>query len=591
MLGTRINRLTKRRSNWPGGALAIWNLDEYKSTPRPCVPNSLATNGPSRNIYSASRRLFSRNDWWSVTTLTVTDLTATAPDGQTTATTLVSTGNNWSLKCALSHTLPAGTYTIAAYVKSNGGALDQFCFYDSNTSNRGSTLTATGSWARYSRTFTIASPASVATIGIGSKDGSTGCSLQVSDLELYAGTADLGPEILSGHMMVGATAYDTRPTFSRGELNLSSVGYCLSQFSTAHSFSTSTGITIQGCVAQTATHPSGGYSAILSKAQSFGQLTASTTVGTGIGQLLNGATFGQSTQLPALWNTLNAGYHVFTLRHTGTVLEFWIDDCKVLMNTTSFSATTAFDYFTNITNTVTLSGGNRFAGSIAIWDRSLSDTEVRQAVAMQQDRCAKSSINAASITRFLCAEGDSISAHDNSITYPWQFGPNANPALFGIDLAVSGSTISNLNLRAAQVDAMLPPYNKRAGRKFILSVLIGTNDLASYPGGTAAWLAALATYLDARRAAGWLVAIGTILPCTTTGFNAARNTANTTLRTWTGVHCDAIFDFAADATMGPDSVAPDGGAYNATYYSDGKHPTAAGHIILETIYRATINGM
>ena len=80
--------------------------------------------------------------------------------------------------------------------------------------------------------------------------------------------------------------------------------------------------------------------------------------------------------------------------------------------------------------------------------------------------------------------------------------------------------------------------------------------------------------------------LGTILPSTASGFNTARNTVNTTLRTWVGTHCDAIADFAADATMGPDAAAS-----NATYYSDGTHPTAAGQVILETVIRSVINAL
>jgi hypothetical protein len=59
-----------------------------------------------------------------------------------------------------------------------------------------------------------------------------------------------------------------------------------------------------------------------------------------------------------------------------------------------------------------------------------------------------------------------------------------------------------LNNRAATLDSVIPP-NKN-GRKFILSVLIGHNDLV---GGesTATFLTNLASYLDARRAWRWWV--------------------------------------------------------------------------------------
>ena len=134
------------------------------------------------------------------------------------------------------------------------------------------------------------------------------------------------------------------------------------------------------------------------------------------------------------------------------------------------------------------------------------------------------------------------------------------------------------------VDAVIPPNT--AGRTFILSVLIGTNDLHGGVSIVPTYLTDLAAYLDARRAAGWKVVLCTVPPGTASGFNAARNLANTTLRTWVGVHADALCDFAADPTMGPDAAASD-----TSLYGDGEHPTAAGQAILEPIYRAAINGI
>ena len=181
-----------------------------------------------------------------------------------------------------------------------------------------------------------------------------------------------------------------------------------------------------------------------------------------------------------------------------------------------------------------------------------------------------------------CAEGDSITSAPAIGSYAHKYGVNASTTTFGSVRAVSGSTIADLVSRASAVDAIIPPA--LAGRKPILSVLIGRNDLLTL--GTSTWLTNLAAYLDARRSAGWTVALGTILPATAGGFNVARNTANATLSTWVGTHCDAIIDFAANATMGPDAAAS-----NATYYSDGTHPTAAGQVILETVARTVLNSL
>lgn len=117
-------------------------------------------------------------------------------------------------------------------------------------------------------------------------------------------------------------------------------------------------------------------------------------------------------------------------------------------------------------------------------------------------------------------------------------------------------------------------------------MLLGANDLTNESLNVATWLSDFAAYCDARRAAGWKVVAATILPSTNASVTAKRGTVNTALRSWVGVHADAIADFAADATMGPDAAASD-----TTYYADGVHPTAAGHALLEPIMTAAINGL
>jgi hypothetical protein len=75
-----------------------------------------------------------------------------------------------------------------------------------------------------------------------------------------------------------------------------------------------------------------------------------------------------------------------------------------------------------------------------------------------------------------------------------------------------------------------------------------------------------------------------LLPQTTTGFNTFRDSVNALIYADTSGWYDAPADFAANATMGGDS----GCAGNTTCYSDGEHPTAAGHAILAPIAQAAI---
>jgi peptidoglycan hydrolase-like protein with peptidoglycan-binding domain/lysophospholipase L1-like esterase len=565
----------------PSGALGIWYMDQYASSPRPMVANAASATSTSANLFAAPRKLFANSDWWSGGSATISDSGVTAPDGSNTASTVTGTGN-WFMHPTATDSLPAGTYTMAVWAKRNTGTDQQFTFYRSNTGIRSSAQTTTSAWQRFSWTFTTASPAGINLIGLGSIDGSTAGNIQITDFELYSGSTDLGSGNYGGHLYLGSSAYDTRPSYTSGALDLSSNGYGLIQFPTDQTF---TNITVQALVSKVAAGT--GYQSILSKAQSYTALSAMTEQSTAPYSYFNGSGAVAPEQGSGLWVASGKGYHVITLRYDGTKFDYWVDDVRVLTNTVARSPVTAADLFVNLTNTTSLYGGNKFAGALALWNRALSDGEIRDAVSFQQTRASLSSISASNANRILVAEGDSITAAFNA--YPYVFGPNANPALYGVNYAVSGSTISSLNTRASAVDAVIPP--SPSSRTFILSVLIGANGLStdySGPGGTgvSGWLADLATYLDARRAAGWKVVLCTVLPRTTPDFNAARNTANATIATWGGVHADAICDFAADPTMGTDAAAS-----NTTYYSDGTHPTATGQTVLEPIYRAAVNSI
>jgi hypothetical protein len=83
---------------------------------------------------------------------------------------------------------------------------------------------------------------------------------------------------------------------------------------------------------------------------------------------------------------------------------------------------------------------------------------------------------------------------------------------FGINFAVQASKLSpDCTNRAPSLDATLPSNLK--GRKAILHIFAGTNDLGLSNGGVMPGFPnTLAAYCDARRAAGWKVAVATMLP-------------------------------------------------------------------------------
>lgn len=566
-------------------AIGLWYVDTYESSPRPRIANANAVTAAMSDLLGAPRRFFTQR--WQGSSTTIVDSAATAPDGTTSASTVVGTAF-WFLRAERADTLPAGTYTIAVNAKRNTGTDQTFCLYANNTSTLSPTKTATSSWQRFSFTFTIGAPSVTNFVGLTGQSGSGASNLQICDLEMYSGSSDLGPQTYAGHMRIGATAYDTRPVYASGALDLSAQGWGMLQFPTAQALTT---FTVQALVSKVGAGAGGGnsYSTLLSKAvdaTSYLNFTVFSEINTVPEVYLDGATQIAPTQGTGFFRATGQGYHVVTARYDGTNTEYWIDDVRMLRKAGTLGPWSIEGFYVNIANNQTFYGGNSFAGALALWNRALTDAEIAGAVTRQHQRAALSGITSAITTRVVAAEGDSITA--NASSYADQFAPNASPVMYGNKRAIGGSTSADMIARATALDAILPTV--RTGRKFILSVLIGANDGLTGGGfNQATWLANLAAYLDARRTAGWLVCLCTITPRADAGFatfNTNRNALNIVLRTWVGTHCDAIADFAANATMGPDAAAA-----NASLYGDGLHPTTTGHGHLEGVYRAAINAM
>lgn len=188
------------------------------------------------------------------------------------------------------------------------------------------------------------------------------------------------------------------------------------------------------------------------------------------------------------------------------------------------------------------------------------------------------------------AEGDSITSGqlntaNNSYAKLWK---NEFPGRINfVNQAVSGSRIADLEARAAATDALLTSTAEWSSSK-VLSVFVGTNELYTIT-PAATFLASLAAYCDARRAAGWKVLVGTILPrgdYITAEWNAWKATVNAGILTWVGVHCDALMDFASSPLMGNFSDTAD-----ASKYIDGLHPTDLGQTYLYSVVRSALNAL
>lgn len=153
--------------------------------------------------------------------------------------------------------------------------------------------------------------------------------------------------------------------------------------------------------------------------------------------------------------------------------------------------------------------------------------------------------------------------------------PNRAVTNQGVGASHSGVTTTMLANDGARVDSLLAG---RTGTN-VLAAFAGINDLIA--GRTAAQLYAdIQTYCAARRAAGWKVAVSTLIDCAYSGGTLRSQIAayNTLLRN-SHAFADAFADPALDAAFSS-------GAADSTvnYLADGIHPNVTGSARLATMH-------
>jgi lysophospholipase L1-like esterase len=160
-----------------------------------------------------------------------------------------------------------------------------------------------------------------------------------------------------------------------------------------------------------------------------------------------------------------------------------------------------------------------------------------------------------------------------------------------IDAAIAVSTVVNLgsggtSLSEAAGTAADAEYD--AGFDFnICTVLFGANDMTTSGEDQTGeqFEASLKSWCQDRQAAGFFVVVLTTLAHNTDGGVEIprRNVANGLTRLDPSFY-DALADIALNATIGTDTS-----QNNATYFSDGVHPTLAGNQIIRDIVVDAIN--
>lgn len=356
----------------PSGLVGLWAMDQYVESPRPAVPNLVSTVPLSANLFGMSRRNFNNTQLWNKTTTTIVDEAVADPNGLVQASTAAGTGIWKIFPIAASSNIPAGTYTIACSVKRNDSTDQIFAFSSDNVSTKSSVKTATADWQRFSYTATIGAPASIDRWSICSADGTTAANLQICDLELYAGSADLGPQRLAGHLYLGRTAVNNVPTYADGVIDFSGGKHGFIQFPDTVTLQNLTAVAIGEKVVDGVSPANQGF---LSRVKLFTNFT-SYFEHTGLPMSPGGLLYVGG--MLNMYNLFGQGYHMFTQRTNtvGTRTDMFLDTCKVFQRSVTPPSFDGRDLSVSFVSSATLTANYKIA-AIALWNRSLSDAEIR----------------------------------------------------------------------------------------------------------------------------------------------------------------------------------------------------------------------
>lgn len=572
----------------PAGALGVWYADQYQASPRPYIPNEINKTTPaSANIFLLPRRVSALATMVGPTRsqggVTISDIAATAGNGAAEASRALAAGDFYFGPG--SYTVPAGQYTLACGIKSNTGSAQLIKIGDVGNSVSAA-KDVTTSWSRIAHTFTTTGAVSAHMI---SHNAVTGIDCLFTDLEMFEGATDLGAQPFAGHLYIGESKYSTNFTCTGGKLDLTGGGIGVIQFPSSTSL---TQFTALACVKKGAA-AADNFHAFLSKIQDYTAFTAYVDLGANDATKMGGpqanACGTNIGQFPGLWR-LQSAYQVIGYRYDGTTFDCWYGDVKLAIKTTAGSATAIADLFVGCVVQKIYPSGAIF-NSLALYGSALTDAQMRVAVSALQAKAVASSLTLSS-GAMLIANGDSITAMA-ATCYAYLYGPvSTQTQLFGTNIAVSSSGLTEKISREPEIIAKLSA--SRSGKKNIYSLFVGANDLFGISGSAVTTYATdLLAHMGRIRTAGYKTALGTILPRSdlTAPQNAQHNTNRATVNPIIvaaagGGSVDAVFNFAADATMGPDA-APS----NTANYVDLLHPTPAGQLLLLPIYKTAIDAL
>lgn len=575
------------------GAVGVWHASDYTTSPRRSIPNRV-TN-PSAvmdpNIMVAPRRNFSVSNLWIKSSCTMTDSDQAAPDGSMEASTLTrGTAAAWQMY-APTVTLTAGTYTMACSVKWLGTGDPTFRIGPQSATSI--LKTADGTWQRFSSSFTV----SAGTTGwaLYAPVATSIANFAICDVQLFAGSSDLNTTwatlkplaLRNADFMVGYHGNNqVLGGVASGVITYASTGFVGLPVSKPVGPFTFIYVAKKNASGSTTNfqtifqHP-----AVTGK--NYDTFSVGPRAPINVGSRLSStymdrvATEGAHPEITdSLWGAnTSLGPVVGLHRYDGAT-------AKSYLNGVPYQSYASVVAAINMTDFMYGQGGGTALGwdvyAVAYWDRSLSDVEC--ATAYAEMKAIYSITDGAS----LIFEGTSITSGSGAspdLSYPHRTGLLITKTAYGVNAGTINSSIAgtlplSIALRRPSVQNIFTGLS----RTRIVIVECGANDLRS--ANQDAWLADVAACLDLYRTNGFKVIMTTCLPGTTVNYNPARNYANPIMRGWVGVHCDAIADWAADATIGPDAAAS-----NATYFADGIHPTDAACAIMAPIVATAIDSL
>ncbi len=190
-------------------------------------------------------------------------------------------------------------------------------------------------------------------------------------------------------------------------------------------------------------------------------------------------------------------------------------------------------------------------------------------------------------TQRVIFDGDSLTNGQTGTAFIKGYTDRVMAALTGptdaYNFAITGQTIPQMDTDAvAQVDGL---YDVTLDSNVVV-FWAGTNDLSTDSPATV--YANIVSYCTARRAAGFDVAVCTLLPKGASApFETDRQTVNANIRTNWATFADALVDIGADPTIGDP-----GDQNNGTYYQvDAIHLTEAGQAIVAGLVTTALAGL